>query len=204
MDLSIYAQKYPTLIRDTLLTVCRTKLVPGTFETDDKATISDKTTTEALVYAIRRQVMDPHNPDTVVLRHAMLKEGVYARPFAAVKKNDDDEIIGSEIAFWKNMFYIPFTKENVHKVLAEHNNQYRNLVCAYAAERGDSWNTGTTYNVPNLEEFISVPFETLVQANKMGVLTSEFGGHIRYLKDHEQKRKQLEAEVAEFTGKSKK
>lgn len=90
MDLGIYAQKYPTLIRDKLLTVCRTKLVPGTFETDK--------TTEALVYTIRREVMDPHNPDTVVLRHCAINEGVYARPFAAVNKNDNDEIIDSEIS----------------------------------------------------------------------------------------------------------
>jgi hypothetical protein len=203
LDLSIYAQKYPTLIRDILLTVCRTKLVhgTGTFETDDNGTINDKVT-EALVYTIRREVMDPHNPDTVVLRHCTIKEGVYSRPFAAVNKNDDDEIVGSEIAFWKTMFYIPFTKENVLKVLAEHNNQYRNLVCAYALERGDHFHNGTTFNIPNLEEFISVPFETLVQANKLGVLTSEFGGHIRYLKDQEQKRKQLELEVAEFKAES--
>ncbi|MGH9982987.1 MAG: hypothetical protein ACRD8W_03425 [Nitrososphaeraceae archaeon] len=206
LETSILAQKYPTLVKDILLNVCRVKLAaPDTFELDDSGTLQQPNgkITEALVWVIRRNVMDPHNENTVVLRHCTIKEGTYSRPFARVEKNADGEVVKTEIAYWKHIFWIPFTKENVLKVLSDHNNQYRNLVCCYALERGEHWNDGKTYNVTNLEEFYSVPHETLVQSNRAGVLSQDFGGHIRYLKDQEEKRKRLEVEVAEYTGSRK-
>lgn len=204
LETSILTQKYPHLVKDSLLNVCRVKIFPGTFETNSEGSIDDRyKTQEALVYIIRRQVMDPHNPDTVALRYCTIKDGTYSRPFPKVERNEEGEVSKSEIAFWKHMFWIPFTKENVRKVLEEHNHQYRNLVCAHAVERGDHWHTGTTFNVPNLEELVSVPFDTLVQASKIGVLTSDWGGHVRYLKKVEEDRARLQNDIEEFTSNKK-
>lgn len=199
LETSILAQKYPELTHDICLTLSRVALKSGQMELDDKGTMDDKfTVKEALVYNIRREVRDPLNPNTVVLRHCTIKHGVYQKPYAAVKTNDSGEIVSSDIVYWENTFYIPFTEEKAREVIAEYNGEYRNLVCAYAIKRGDSWNDGKTYQIPNLEEWLTVPIETLIQANKMGTLSDQYGGHITYLKAQAEKRARMEAEIAEY------
>ena len=175
------------------------------FEVDSKSTI-DKAfkVKEALVWSVARKVMHPRNPETVALTHCTIGHGVYARPFAEIDQDDNGTVIKSEVKFWRNMFYVEFTEANTKKVLAEQTNQYRNLVVAIGKDAGDSWNTGRTYEVKNLRDWLEVDIDTLIQANQMGVLTSDYGGHVKFLKDQEQKRKQLEAEVADYTGKCKK
>ena len=188
-----------------LLTVSRVKLSPNMFEVDSKSTI-DKAfkVKEALVWSVARKVMHPRNPETVALTHCTIGHGVYARPFAEIDQDDNGTVIKSEVKFWRNMFYVEFTEANTKKGLAEQTNQYRNLVVAIGKDAGDSWNTGRTYEVKNLRDWLEVDIDTLIQANQMGVLTSDYGGHVKFLKDQEQKRKQLEAEVADYTGKCKK
>jgi hypothetical protein len=177
LETSILTQKYPELTHDILLTCSRVALKSGQMELDDKGTMDDKfTVKEALVYSIRREVRDPLNPNIVTLRHANIKHGVYSKPYAAVKTNDSGEIVSSDIVYWENTFYIPFTEKTARELLEEYNHQYRDLVCTYAIKRGDSWNDGKTFEIKNLEEWLTVPFETLVQANKAGTLSSELVG----------------------------
>jgi hypothetical protein len=200
LETSVLAQKYPEMIRDSLLTIARVKLVPGVFEIDSKGTIDTKfETNEALVWSVARRVMDPKNPSTVALSHCTIKEGVYQSPRAAIEKDDDGRVIKSEIKYWQNAFYILFSKEKAMEVIKEYGGLYRNTVCAYAVERGNHWNDGKTYNIPNLEEWLTIDHETLCRANQLGVLGQDYGGHIRFLKEESEKRKRLEADVAQYT-----
>jgi hypothetical protein len=200
LETSVLAQKYPEMIRDSLLTIARVKLIPGVFELDESETIDTKFgTKEGLVWSVARRVMDVKNPSTVALSHCTIKEGVYQSPRAAIELDDDDRVIKSEIKFWQNVFYIPFSKEKAMEVIKEHNGIYRNTVCAQAIERGDHWNTGKTWNIPNLQEWLEIDWDTLVSANQVGVLTESYGGHVRFLKEESEKRKRLEADVALYT-----
>lgn len=198
IETSILAQKYPELTHDVLLTCSRVLLKKGQFEVDAEKDIMDDKVKEALVYSVRREVRDPLNPNTVVLRHCTIKYGVYQKPYAAITKNDSGEVVSSDIIYWQNTFYIPWSEKTAREVLAEYDYQYRNLVCAYAITRGDSWNDGKTFEIKNLEEWLTIPIETLVQANKAGTLSSEYGGHIVYLKAQAEKRARMEAEIAEY------
>lgn len=205
IETSILAKKYPDMVKDSLLTIARVKLVPSVFELDESGTVDSKfEVKEALVWSVARQVMDPKNPQTVALAHCTIKQGVYQRPFAEIDRDDNGTVIKSEITFWKNMFWVPYSKKKAMEIINEYGGTYRNTVCAQAIERGDHFHTGKTWNIPNLQEWLEIDWDTLVSANQLGVLNAEYGGHIRFLKDQEQKRKRLEAEVAEYTGKSKK
>jgi hypothetical protein len=97
------------------------------------------------------------------------------------------------------MFWIPFTKQNVTKVLDEFYGEYRDLALGYAQESGNSWFGDRIFAVKSLKEFVSASFEDAVGANRGGFLrTEEAGGIDLYLKDKQDKRKTMEIELQEF------
>jgi len=73
----------------------------------------------------------------------------------------------------------------------------------YAQEAGNHWYGDKIYAVKNLDEFISSPFEDVVQANTGGFLKTEaYGGVELYQKDRQKKRTQMEIELKEFRKRS--
>ena len=125
--------------------------------------------------------------------------GVYRRPFGRVERDDLGNPLGSSVAYWKHMFWIPFTRQNVEKVVQEFDYKYRDLALGHAQESGNSWYGDRLFAVKNLNEFIEAPFDDVVHANIAGFLkTEEAGGVELFQKDRQQKRKQMEVELQQF------
>ncbi|MGC1133749.1 MAG: hypothetical protein WA941_13065 [Nitrososphaeraceae archaeon] len=205
LQTSIYAQKYAANVEKELKTVLRVRVPPGQFELDQEGTIDDKhTVKEALVYAVQTRVMDPQNPYTEILSASSTKIGVYKRPFFVEEKDDLGNVTNSTIQLQKTMFYIPFTEENVQKVLEEFDGKYRKLGLAVAVKgSAESWYGHTTYTVFNLGEFLHEHFDSVIEANTHKFLRKgEEQGVQKYLKDKAEKQVKARAELEEFKKRS--
>lgn len=199
IETSLYAQKYPNNVRKRLTTVSRVKIKPDQFELNDKLDIqTDGKITEVLVYGVAVYVDYPSDPvGTNILASCKETHGIYARPWAQIQRDDLGNVINSEVKFWKNMFYIPFSRENVEKVLSEYG-EYRDLALAHAHEAGN-WYGDRVFHCKNLEEFISAPFKDIISANTGGYLKTEaYGGVELFQKDRQEKRRQMEIQLKEF------
>jgi hypothetical protein len=198
---SIYAQKYPNNVRRNLMTLCRAKIKPHQFEINDNLDIqTDGKVTECLVYGVSVYVDHPNDiPGTNVLASCREVHGVYQRPYAQISRDDLGNVTSSEVKYWTNMFYIPFTEHNVKKVLEEFNGEYRDLALGYAREVGNRWYGDRVFEVSNMQEYLSASFEDVIAACQDGFLKStEPGGVDLYLKDKQDKRKKRETEIEEF------
>jgi hypothetical protein len=204
IELSLLKQRYPEHYREELLTLARIKLPKaGLFVIDEHNTVEkDFKTREALVYSVMSTVYHPDNPNIQQLGHAKMVRGWFQKPEVLFQYSDDGlhNLIRADVKSWTNQYYIPFSKEKVQELIDEHDGNYKSLVLATtSATGGETWHDGSApLKIPNLEEFKTVEFLTLVAANSAGVLTAEYGGHMRYLKDAEAKRKKIDEEVAEY------
>jgi hypothetical protein len=201
---SIYAQKYPNNVRRKLMTLCRAKIKPHQFEINDNLDIqTDGKVTECLVYSVSVYVDHPNDiPCTNVLASCREVNGIYQKPFAPITRDDLGNITSSEVKYWANMFYIPFTEQNVKKVLEEFNGEYRDLALGYTQELGNHWYGNRVFEVKNMQEFLSASFENAIAANTGGFLKTETGGIELYLKDKQDKRKKRDEEIEEFRRKN--
>jgi hypothetical protein len=106
---------------------------------------------------------------------------------------------------WTNQYYIPWDNgRSTQAVIDQFDGQDKGLILAESALGGESWYSGHTLSVFNLQVFLEVDWDTLANSNRANVLTKEYGGYIHYVKAQEEKQRKLKAEVAEFTNKSKK
>lgn len=207
IELSLYRQRYPKNWVRKLTNLCRVKLEkPGLFIIDEENTVEEGfKTREVLVYTLFETVYHPANPHTQQLAYCITKMGVFKSPNVLLERDDLGNVTKSDVVSWSNMFYIPWDGgRSAHKVIDEFGGEYRETVLATAKEADDSWNTGSVYSVPNLEEWITADWDDLRAANIGGFLKPEYGGTVQYLRDKDQKRQWLQAEVKEFEGKNKK
>ena len=187
---SIYAQKYPANVEKECKTILRVRVPPGQFELDPDGTIDEKhTVKEALVYTVVTRVMDPKNQYTKVLSSSSARLGVYQRPFFVEEKDDLGNVTTSTMQSTKAMFYIPFTEENVQKLLTDFDGQYRKLGLAIGVKNGgENWYGRNTYTVYDINEFIHEDFFATLEANQKGFLKKgEVNGVQRFLKDKAEK-----------------
>lgn len=200
LEFSIYAQRYPQNVRTQLSTVARARLSsPQQFEINENGDLQQEFgIRECLVYSLFQRVMDPRNPETNVLSYCTPKIGVYSAPLGVISYDDLGNPTGSEVSGWVNRFWIPFTRKTVEDLIQTHGGRYKNLVLGEAQDSGDSWYGSNTYTIKNLEEFISAPFEDLLNANRGSFLKEEYGGVTRYQKHRENERKVQEVEVKKF------
>jgi hypothetical protein len=200
LELSIYKQKFSDNWFTSLKTLSRVKLKPGMFvKNEENDTDQDFKVKEALVYSVDERVMNPKNPTTEVLSYCLTKMGTFQSPRVILERDELGNVNHSEVIGWSNMFYIPWDNgKSARKVIQEFDGAYRNTVLAIANASGDSWHTGNTYNIPNLQEWLEADFEDLLEANRGNFLKNEFGGTVLYEKDKLEKQKKLKAEVDEF------
>lgn len=160
---SIYRQHYPFNLVRKLMTLSRVKLKPRTFVINEDNDIDENFKfREALVYSIQERVMSPTNPNTEVLSYCHTREGVFQMPRVVVNKDELGNVENSDIIGWENKFWIPWNNgDSARKIIQEFNGEFRNTGLAFAAESGDSWYAGGTYEVPNLEEWLIEEFDTL-------------------------------------------
>jgi hypothetical protein len=201
VELSIYRQKFPDTWKRKLQTISRVKLAPGMFVINENGDPDqDFKVKEAFVYTINESVMSPRNPETEQLAQCNTIEGVFKKPYTIKEYDDLGNVTKSSAKRWSNRFYIPWDNGNsARKVLEEFNSKYRNMVLAIAMEGGE-WYGSNTYSVFNLQEWLEADFDDIMSANKGNFLkrSGEYGGVIQSIKDKDQKRKKLEAEIKEF------
>lgn len=160
---------------------------------------------QALVYTISEKVFHPHNPTTEMLSYCTAKMGVFRSPNVVMEWDDLGNVTKSTVVGWSNRFYIPWDNGNsACKVIDEFGGKYRDTLLATSKESGNEWHTGNTYSVFNLQEWLESDFDDLLATNRGGFLKPEYGGTVQYLRDRDQKRQRLEAEVKEFEGRNKK
>ena len=200
IEFSIYRQRLPDNWVRSLKTLSRVKLKPRMFVINEDNDIDqDFRVKEALLYSVIEKVMSPTNPETEVLAYCNTRAGVFSMPRIVLERDELGNVTRSDVIGWDNMFYIPWDdSRSARKVLNEFNGEYRNTVLAVANTSGDNWHSGGTYSVPNLDEWLSEDFDTLMDANKNGFLKPETGGAKLYLKDQSEKRKRMEAEIKEY------
>jgi hypothetical protein len=209
IELSLLRQRYPEQYHEDLLTLARIRLPKGgLFVTDENNTVEEGfETKEVLVYSVMGTVYHPNNPTVEQLGHAKMVMGWYQKPEVLFQYSDDGlhNLIRADVKSWTNQYHIAFSKEKVQEIIDAHNGEYKGLVLATTTVTGgEMWHDGSApLKIQNLQEFCEVEFSTLAAANRAGVLTADYGGHVRYLKEAEAKRKRIETEVAEYT-KSKK
>jgi hypothetical protein len=192
----LYTSQFPEHTHRECISMQRVKLQPEQFELDENLTIDkDFKVKEALAYKLHTRCMDPQNPETDILAYSIERIGHYWRPFGSIQRDRLGNPISSKVAFWRNMYWIPFTEENVRKVLDEFNGVYTKPPILCIANREGDKEYSASYTVPNLDEWIHGSFNDLLAANKSGTLSSEYGGYSYYLKDKAEKKKKLEADI---------
>jgi hypothetical protein len=204
VELSIYRQRFPGTWKRRLMTLSRVRLSPGMFVINEEGDIDqDFKVKEALVYSISEMVYDPRNPNTNQLAHCTTVMGVYKKPNTIMEFDDLGNCTKSTVKSWSNRFYIPWDDgKSARAVIDEFGSKYRNIVLAIAREAGE-WYGSNTYSVFNLQEWLEADFEDVLGANKGGFLKNEYGGAVQYVKDRDEKRRKLEAEIQEFEGRKK-
>lgn len=210
LTLDIYKQKYPDLCKRNLITLVRAKIPEGCFELDFEGTIDKEyKVREALVYSTSETVFSPDNPETEGICQASFLYGLYRRPFGVIKRDEFGNVVqkGTYIKGYTNMFWIPFTPENVQKVLDEYSGKYRNTVLAIADKGAVDYYGSNTYQIPSLIEWSREDFDLLLEANqdKGKWLKDEPGGAKLFLKKKLETRQEMEKEIEQFTksGKTK-
>jgi hypothetical protein len=201
VELSIYRQRYPNTWKRRLFTLSRVKLQPGMFVINEEGDVDqDFKVKEALVYTVNESVMSTRNPETEQLAQCNTIEGVFKKPHVIKEYDDLGNVTKSSAKRWSNRFYIPWDNGNsARKVLEEFDNKYRSTVLAIAMEGGE-WYGANKYTVFNLQEWLESDFDDALAANTGNFLkrSGEYGGVIQSIKDKDQKRKKLEAEIKEF------
>ncbi|MGH9986080.1 MAG: hypothetical protein ACRD8W_19230 [Nitrososphaeraceae archaeon] len=216
LECSLYKQRYPQNIVKELQKLIRIKIPKGSFELDEKGIIdTGGKVTEALVYTIQEKVInenpDPEKGESDVYAWCSTKHGIYMKPLAMVKRDELGNPVSSKVTGKKAMFYIPFTEENVRKVLEEFNYECTKGYALAVATRqgGENWYGGVKYTVYSLEEFIHSRFEDVLGANQGGFLkdkigrVAEEGAVQKYLIDKAAKMEQAEKEYKAFTEKQR-
>lgn len=203
--LDLYAQKpkFAPYVKSKLMSFVRAKIPEANmFELDENGTLDEKhRVKEALVWSESKKVMDPENPVTNALVHATILHGVYSKPYGVNRKDEFGNVIekGTKITNHVNTFYIEFTEKNVKEVLEQFRGKYRVLTMTYANPGSKTWYQLPTYSIPNLQDSIHEDFDNLIAANMGGFLRSDDEGGVQlYLKDKAEKKKKIQAEIAEF------
>ncbi|MGH9978876.1 MAG: hypothetical protein ACRD8Z_24045, partial [Nitrososphaeraceae archaeon] len=216
LETSLYRQKYPQNVERELIKLIRVKVPRGSFELDEAGTVDEKgTVQEALVHTTVERVINP-NPDiekgeSDVYAWCSTKHGIYMKPLAMVKRDELGNPVSSKVTGQKVTFYIPFTEENVRRVLDEFNYECTQGYGLAVATRqsGENWYGGVKYTVYNLDEFIHSKFEDVLGANKGGFLKDKIGRVVeegavqKYLMDKAAKREQAENEFKAFKEKQR-
>jgi hypothetical protein len=90
------------------------------------------------VYGVAVYVDHPNDPvGTNILASCREVHGAYLRPYASIRRDDLGNVTDSSIKYWRWMFWISFTKQNITKVLDEFYGEYRDLALGYAQESGN-------------------------------------------------------------------
>jgi hypothetical protein len=73
------------------------------------------------------------------------------------------------------VFEIPFTKEDLKKIIDDSETEVTQFHLCHAAKTGDNWvgNNNKQYSIHNLEDFLNGGFDELWQMSEMGYSTSE-------------------------------
>jgi hypothetical protein len=159
ITVSLYAAQFPENTRRELIELQRVRLLPEQFETDDNLTIDREfKVKEAFVYKVHTRVMYTQNPDTDVLAYRVEREGIYARPFGSIQRDQLGNAISSKVAFWRSMFWIPFTEENVKAMLDEFNGRYTKSPKLWVARSEGESPYSAVYTCYDLQEWLHGDF----------------------------------------------
>lgn len=182
-----YKQQYPNDVFKVIGWIHRYYLPkPGMFEFEDGELDMNHEVKQALVYFLHEYVDSPNLEDGPVGYTA--KMGMFQVPIARnrrVRNEEGLEELRLEQVGTKNIFYIPYTPENVDKILGEMYNtpDPRNFGVSYARERGPD-TRDTVYTVFNMQEFREVQdIEGLMDASKGNWLNNEYGGYNDFIKE---------------------
>lgn len=159
---------------------------PGMFEFEDGELDMNHEVKQALVYYLNEYVDNPNLENGPVGYHARI--GMFQVPITRNKRirNEEglEEVVLDQVGT-KNIFYIPYSPENVDKILGEMYNtpDPKNLGVSYARERGPD-TRDTVYTVYNIQEFREVQdLEGLMDASKGNWLINEYGGYNDFIKE---------------------
>lgn len=167
---------------------------PNMFEFPDGELDADHTVKQVLVYFLNEYVDNQNIEDGPIGYHA--KMGWYPSPLVKNKHVVVEGIEQLEIDHIgdKNIFYIPYNKENLNKILSQMYNQPTDLGVAIARERGPDLRD-RVYSVHNMQEFAEVDdIEGLIAASSENFLKKEYGGYHDYLDSREESKKKTTRE----------
>ncbi len=145
---------------------------------------------------------------SVNLAQCSTKMGYYTKPIASIRHDSLGNPVDSQVHSWINMFYIPFTEENIRKVLKEFDYSYKGLALAVAVQGyAEKFYGSFKYSVYNIENFIQADFDDLLQASQKGFLKNKdptYAGAVQdYVVDKEKKRELAQREYTDFKEKQK-
>lgn len=187
-----YKQQYPNDVFKVIGWIHRYYLPkPGMFEFEDGTLDMNHEVKQALVYYLHEYVDNPNLEDGPI--GYQTKMGLFQVPIARnrrVRDSEGLETIELEQVGTKNIFYIPYTPENVDKILSEMYNtpDPRNFGVGYARERGPD-TRDQVYTVFNIQEFKEIQdIEGLMDASKGNWLQNEYGGYNEFVKEKDKAR----------------
>jgi hypothetical protein len=136
---------------------------------------SDK---EYLVYHLNETITDRDNND----RHFDSRQGVWPAAEASGKINPETgQRENARLKREYNVFDIEYTPQKARDIIYDKRLvlQPSEFLIGYATEDTEDIVTGRKWNVWNVEEFISMDFETLMYGAERGWLEKEEGGALR-------------------------